>query len=31
MTLAFVQERDCAVFFKFHGEFDVYVTVIEVV
>ena len=26
-----VQERDCIVLFKFNGEFDIYVTVIEVV
>ena len=34
MTVAFdenVQERDCVVLFKFNGEFDVCVTVIEVV
>ena len=34
MTVAFdenVQERNCTVFFKFNGEFDIYVTVIEVV
>ena len=34
MTMAFdenVQERDCVVLFKFNGEFDVCVTVIEVV
>ena len=34
MTVVFdenVQERDCVVLFKFNGEFDVCVTVIEVV
>jgi hypothetical protein len=34
MTVAFdenIQERDCTVLFKFDGEFDICMTVIEVV